>query len=110
MWEVSLICFIFEGKSDQQDALRPVLKSCHYYLAENMVLTELIPWLQSYDVLTILEAESIKACVTSFKQNCCLLDYLQRKSSLQLETFIQGLIECNQTHLARHLDPEGNGQ
>ena len=73
-----------------------------------MVLTELIPWLQSNDVLTNHEAESIKACVTSFKQNCCLLDWLQTKSSLQIQTFVQGLIECNQTHLAQQLDPEGN--
>ena len=73
-----------------------------------MDLTELIPWLQSYDVLTVHETESIKACVTSFKQSCCLLDYLQRKSSLQLETFIQGLIECNQSHLAQKIDPSGN--
>ena len=110
MWEGGFMFFIFAGKSDQQDALRHVLKSCHYYLAENMVLTELIPWLQSCNVLTNHEAESITSCVTSFKQNCCLLECLQRKSSLQLDTFIQGLIECNQTHLAQHLDPEGNGQ
>ena len=73
-----------------------------------MDLTELIPWLQSNDVITNHEADTIKACVTSFKQNCCLLDCLQRKSSLQLETFIQGLIESNQTHLAQQLNPEGN--
>ena len=73
-----------------------------------MVLTELIPWLQSYDVLTDHEAQFIKACVTSFKQNCCLLECLHRKSSLQLETFIQGLIESNQSHLAQKIDPSGN--
>ena len=103
------IFFIFfAGNPDEQGSLRHSLKSCHYYLAENMVLTELIPWLQSYDVLTIHETDSIKACVTSFKQNCCLLDCLQTKSIPQIQTFILGLIECNQTHLAQQLDPEGN--
>ena len=72
-----------------------------------MDLTELIPWLQAYDVLTNYEAESIKACVTSFKQNCCLLDLMMMKSDHQIQTFIQGLTECNQRHLATQIDPSG---
>ena len=99
---------LFVGTHDQQDELRHILKSCHYYIAENLDQTELLPWLQTYDVLTIHEAESIKACVTSFKQNYSLMDCIQRKSNLQLETFIQGLIECNQRHLARKIDPSGD--
>ena len=101
-------CFL--GKHDQQNELQQSLQSCYYYLAENMDLIELIPWLQSYDVLEVHEVDFIKTCRTSFKQNCCLLDLMMMKSNQQILTFIQGLKECNQYHLAEKLNPAGKGQ
>ena len=85
-----------------------LLKPYYSYLAENLELTELVPWLLTNDVLTTYDYQSIKACVLPYKQNCCLLDLMMMKSDQQIQTFIQGLIECNQTHLAQQLDPEGN--
>ena len=72
-----------------------------------MDLTELLPWLQSNEVITMYDTDSIKAYRTSFRQNSYLLDLLMMKSDQQIQTFIQGLIECNQAHLAQQLDPEG---
>ena len=85
-----------------------LLKPCYSYLAENLDLTELVPWLLTNDVLTSYDSQSIKACVSSYKQNCCLLDLMMMKSYQQIQTFIQGLIECNQRHLAHRVDPSGN--
>ena len=84
--------------------LRPV----YTYLAENLDLTELVPWLLTSGVLTYYDSQSIKACVSPYKQNCCLLDLMMMKSDQQIQTFIQGLIECNQRHLAQRVDPSGN--
>ena len=85
-----------------------LLKPYYSYLADNLELTELLHWLAVNDVLTSYDYLSIKACVSPYKQNCCLLDLMMMKSDQQTQTFIQGLIECNQTHLAQQLDPEGN--
>ena len=73
-----------------------------------MDLTELLPWLQSNNVFTMHDTDFIKAYRTSFKQNCCLLDLMMTKSDHEIQTFIQGLIECNQRHLAQKVDPSGN--
>ena len=83
------------------------LKSRYSYLADNLELTELIPWLQSYEVLSSHDSQSINACVTEYKNNCCLLDHLEMKSDQQIQTFIQGLRECNQVHLAQKIDFSG---
>ena len=85
------------------------LKPYYSYLAENLDLTELVPWLLTNDVLTSYDSQSIKACVSSYKQNCCLLDLMMMKSDQQIQTFIQGLLKCNQTHLAQQLYPDGKG-
>ena len=71
-----------------------------------MDLTQLFPWLQSNDVLTMQDTASIQAYRTSFRQNSHLLDLMTMKSDQQIQTFIQGLIECNQKHLVWQL--EGN--
>ena len=84
--------------------LRPV----YTYLAENLELTELVPWLLTNEVLTSYDSQSIKACVSPYKQNCCLLDLMMMKSDQQIQTFIQGLIECHQRHLAQKVDTSGN--
>ena len=85
-----------------------LLKPCYSYLVENLDLTELVPWLLTNEVLTSYDSQSIKACVSPYKQNCCLLDLMMMKSDQQIQTFIQGLIECNQRHLAQRVDPSGN--
>ena len=75
-----------------------------------MDLIDLVPWLETNGVLTLLETESIKACTTPYKQNVHLLKLMMMKSNEQIQTFIQGLIECNQAHLAQEMDPEGDNK
>ena len=95
--------------TDSQAALyEALLKPAYSHLAGNLELTELVPWLLTNEVLTSYDSQSIKACRTSYKQNCCLLDLMMMKSDQQIQTFIQGLIECNQRHLAHEIDQSGN--
>ena len=99
--------FLFAGNFEQKDELTQNLKFCYNVLAEHMVLIELIPWLLSNDVLTSYDAQSIKACHSSFRQNCRLLDLMMMKSDQQIQTFIKGLIECDQANLAQEIDVGG---
>ena len=84
------------------------LRKHHVDLAENLNLTELLDHLLAKEVVTMLDVETIRAEKGPFKQNCCLLYILQTKPCSQVELFIECLIETNQLHLARKIDPNGN--
>ena len=89
------------------DELHNRLQTCHAYLAENLEQTELLNHLITEGVVTISDAEAIKAEKGAFKQNCFLLDLLQSKSSTQIEGMINCLLATNQIELAQSINPNG---
>ena len=84
------------------------LRACHVYLAENLSLTQLLDYLHSEEVITMLDVDKIRAEKGFYKQNCCLLYILQTKSPSQIKTFIDSLVKTNQKHLAQKIDANGN--
>jgi hypothetical protein len=74
-------------------------------LVHDLDLDELLPWLQGEGILSRLDQEKIEGEKAAYEQKRILLDILQTKPEEQLEIFIQGLIECNQIHLAKLIDP-----
>ena len=101
------VCILHLDHSEVGAELHRKLRTHHAYLAENLDQTELFQRLLSEGVITTSDAECIKAEKGTFKQNYCLLDLLQSKSSRQIEMFINCLITTRQIHLAQKLDPSG---
>ena len=92
-----------QGKS--RNEILDNLRSLSSYFDKHMELNELFPWLQKRNVISDWEADNIDMFSSTSSKNFCLLEYLYSKSEDQINLFVQGLVECDQAHLAELIDP-----
>jgi Caspase recruitment domain len=108
-------CTCFTGGDENEtcwpltEKQRNIVKKNQHPLAKMIEIDTLLPILYSSNCITRVHHEYIQSNVTTYKRNVCFLEVLLKRSQADYLSFINALIEIDQSHVARIFSEGGGG-